>query len=277
MADRALEIVPMSGAIGAELHGVDLSSGLSDAELAQVRDAFHSYLVVSFPDQKLSAKQLSTFARRFGPLFLHPHVSPVEGHPEVQRVCKEPDTVNYNFGVTWHTDGSFLQTPALGTMLHAQELPPVGGDTLFSNMYLAYESLSAGMRSVLDELYAAHSGGNTYGPWGARKRKQALGGAPPDDEFEHPVVGVHPVTGRQFLYVNRVFTTNFRAMTLDESLPLLEQLTDHLSRPEFTCWIRWSPNMLVLWDNRATQHCAIDDYAGHRRLLNRVVILSSRG
>lgn len=275
MDERHIEISPLAGAIGAQVQGVDLSAPLSDATFAELREAFYSHLVLSFPDQQLTPAQLSSFGRRFGTLFHHPHVNPVDGHPEVQLVLKEPNTVNYNFGVTWHTDGSFLDTPAMGTMLHAQELPLVGGDTMFSNMYLAFDSLSAGLRKMLEKMHAAHSGGNTYGPWGARKRKQALNGVTPDDEVEHPVVGVHPVTGRHFLYVNRVFTTNFRETTLDESFPLLEQLTDHLARPEFTCRIRWSPNTLVFWDNRATQHCAIDDYQGHRRLLHRVVILDS--
>ena len=272
---RHLDITPLSGSIGAEVRGVDLSTEISDVVLAEISNAFHAHLVVCFPSQTLTPAQLAAFAERFGPLFHHPHVKALNGHPAIQEVCKEPNTQGYNFGVTWHTDGSFLTTPARATLLHAQELPPIGGDTEFSNMYRAFESLSPAMRQLLQRLKAHHSGGNTYGPWGGRKRKLSLGGATPDDESEHPVIGTHPITKKKFLYVNRVFTTNFCGMSIEESASLLEYLTDHVARPEFTCRVRWTPNMLVMWDNLATQHCAIDDYQGYRRFLHRAVVLGS--
>ena len=208
---------------------------------------------------------------------------PLDGYPGVLEIVKNPEDRN-NFGGSWHTDLSYLERPALASLLYAKEIPPVGGDTLFANMYLAYEALSGGLKRVLDGLHAVHSTRMIYTP-DAQESGGTIGGAAsmarsrPDDRHEeavHPVARTHPETGRKALYVNCNFTVRFRDMTGAESAPLLGFLFAHLERPEFTGRFRWTKGAVALWDNRCTQHYALNDYHGHRRVMQRVSVEGDR-
>ncbi|MBL8703244.1 MAG: TauD/TfdA family dioxygenase [Rhodospirillales bacterium] len=265
-----LEIRPLSGALGAELLGIDLGAGIDDATVAAIRRALLDHLVVFFRDQALTPAGLVALGRRFGDLSRYPMVKGLAGHPEVIEVVKLPHE-HKNFGGIWHSDTAYLDEPPMGTMLLAHELPPVGGDTLFANMYLAYETLSPGMQRMLEGLRAVN---NTAVGAASRTREDA------DErrgyEAEHPVVRTHPETGRKALYVNAGHTERFAGMTRAESAPLLDFLYRHLARPEFTCRFRWAPGSLAFWDNRATQHNPVNDYHGHTRRMYRISIAGDR-
>ena len=272
---RRIEVRPLAAALGAEVEGVDLSRPLADEVFAEVHRAFLEHLVIFFRAQTLGPGQLCAFARRFGQLGRYPFAEPLPGHPEVVPVIKEPEQ-RTNFGGMWHSDTVYLERPPLGSALYAKEVPAVGGDTLFANMYLAYESLSDGMKALLDGLTAVHS---------AAKHKDALRadhlaggamaareGAVVDLEAAHPVVRRHPETGRRALYVNRAHTVRFAGMTEAESAPILEFLFAQAVREDFTCRFRWQAGSLALWDNRCTQHYPLNDYHGHRRVMHRVTV-----
>jgi taurine dioxygenase len=198
-------------------------------------------------------------------------------------VIKEADERRSpNFGGNWHSDWSFQERPPSFTLLHARELPPFGGDTMFANQYLAWESLSAGLRDTLERMRAVHSARRPYGPQGiyadrskARSMKIQAGEAALA-EMVHPVARVHAESGRAALYVNRVYTIRFEGMTEKESAPLLDYLNAVSVRSEFTCRVRWTPGMLTMWDNRAVQHFAINDYDGYRRELHRTTNAGER-
>ena len=264
----------MSGALGAEIRGVDLAAGVDDGTFDTIRAAFLEHGVIVIRDQDLTPEQHLAAARRFGPININRFFTPVDGHPEIAEVRKEPDQ-KQNVGGRWHTDHSYDDTPALGSMIYAIEVPPVGGDTLFANMSLAFETLSDGMKAMLSKLEAVHSSRHVFGP--GYKSNPDL-----SDRFHnaeqavqdavHPVVIRHPETGRRVLYVNPIFTVRFDGWTEEESKPLLDHLYAHAARPEFTCRVRWEKGSLGLWDNRATWHMALNDYHGHRRLMHRVTI-----
>jgi taurine dioxygenase len=274
---RTLEVRPIAGALGAELGGVDLAGDLSDAVVAEIRQAFLDHLVVFFRDQDLSPERYLAFARRLGRPIEYPFVRGLPGLPEIIEVRKlEHERVN--FGGVWHSDTAYLDEPPMGSMLLAREVPPYGGDTLFANMYLAYESLSAGMRRLLDGLVAVNSSAKADN---TRTREDSMKSARrPDarDEYvaEHPVVRTHPDTGRQALYVNVAHTTRFADMTEEESAPLLDFLFRHQVRPEFTCRFRWEPGSLAFWDNRCAQHNPVNDYHGFRRRMHRITLAGIR-
>jgi taurine dioxygenase len=279
IAYRRVSVQPISGTLGAEVGGVDLAR-LDEAAFAEIRQAFLDHLVLFFRDQKLDADALKAFSRRFGPLSRVPYVKPLEDDPDIIAVRKEADERKISvFGGAWHSDFSFLEEPPLGSALYALEVPPHGGDTLFADMYRAYEGLSPGMRLVLDKLSAMHSG-HVYGaarpPTLTMRTSRSIeisrGNAEADVEHAHPVVRIHPETGRRALFVNAIYTTRFENMSEEESRPLLAFLHAHATRPEFTCRFRWRPGSLALWDNRCTLHLAVNDYDGVRRLLWRTTI-----
>ena len=279
MSAKSFDIKPVSGALGAEIEGVDLSKDLSNETFDDIHQAFLDYQVIFFRDQNLTPEQHIAFGRRFGPLNIHPYVKSMDGHPEIIEIIKEPHEKE-NFGGGWHSDVSFLEKPALGSVLYAREVPAYGGDTLFANQYLAYETLSDGMKEMLDGLRAIHTAEREYGARGhsAAKRdsmqvEQVAGDVP---RFEHPVVRTHPETHRKALYVNPAFTMNFKNMTRRESRPLLNFLFEHATREEFTCRFRWTPNAIAFWDNRCVQHYALNDYHGARRHMQRVTIDGER-
>lgn len=277
-----IEILPVAGALGAEVRGLDLAAPIAPETAARLRQALTDHLVLFFRDQRLTPEQQKTFSRIFGPLERVPYVGHLPEHPEIIAVLKEADERGIStFGGSWHTDFSFLPEPPLGSVLYALEVPDHGGDTLWANQYLAYETLSPGLRRLLDGLVAMHSG-RIYGsglPAGLKtSRSIAISRNNPeaDAETPHPAVRLHPQSGRKALFVNPVYTTRFEDMTEAESRPLLEFLWAQATRPEFTCRFRWTNGAVAVWDNRCTQHLAINDYDGRRRLLHRTTIAGER-
>ena len=269
-----LENRPISGALGAEILGVDLAAGVDEGTFERIRAAFREHGVIVIRDQDLTPEQHLAAARRFGEINVNRFFTPIAGHPEVAEVRKEPHQ-KQNVGSSRHTDHSYDDAPALGSMIDAIEVPPAGGDTLFANMSLAYETLSDGMKAMLSRLEAVHSSRHVFGPGHKanpdlsdrfRNAEQAV------QDAVHPVVIRHPETGRKVLYVNPTFTVCFDGWTEEESRPLLDYLYTHAARPEFSCRVQWRNGSLGLWDNRATWHLALNDYHGHRRLMHRVTI-----
>jgi taurine dioxygenase len=275
MRNSPIEIRPLAGALGAEILGVDLSQPLPDATFGEIRQGFLDHGVIFFRDQKLTPEQHIAFAERFGPININRFFKHVPGYPQIAEVRKEPEQKS-NIGGGWHTDHTYDQVPALGSILLAREVPEAGGDTMFANMSLAYDALSDGLKRTLEGLRAVHSSRHVFGK-DAAYRKSDLKERFSNPELAtqdavHPVAIRHPDTGRKTLYVNAGFTLRFDGWTVEESRPLLEMLYRHASRPEFTCRFRWREGSIAFWDNRATWHCAINDYQGSRRLMHRITV-----
>jgi len=277
MAGRSLEVRRIAGAIGAEIHGVDLSRELDDDIVAAIRRVWLEHLVVFFRDQELPPDRFLALARRFGEPVEYPFVKGIDGFPEIIPVVKLPhETVN--FGGIWHSDTAYLERPPMATMLIAREVPPHGGDTLFANQYLAYETLSDGMRRLLDGLVAVNSSAKADVTRTREDRLREAKRADAREEYvaEHPAVRTHPETGRRALYVNFAHTDRFAGMTADESAPILGFLFAHQVRPEFTCRFAWRPGSIALWDNRCAQHNPVNDYHGFRRAMHRITLAGDR-
>jgi taurine dioxygenase len=283
MPHQTLSVKPIAGSLGAEVSGVDLAGPLRTSVAEELRRAFVEHLVLFFRDQALTPEQHLAVSRLFGPLARMPYVKHMEEYPDIIAVLKEADERNIStFGNAWHSDFSFLETPPLGSLLYARDVPTRGGDTIFANMYAAYDALSEGMKRMLDPLRAMHSG-RPYGVAGVSKdlrvsRSIAIARDNPeaDRETAHPVVRVHPESGRKALYVNSIYTVRFEGMSEAESRPLLRFLYEHCTRPEFTCRFRWAPDSLAIWDNRCTLHYAVNDYDGERRLMHRTTVAGER-
>jgi len=274
LAYECFEISTLTPHIGAEIRGIDLSAPLSDDQDKEVRRAFHDWAVLVFPDQHLEPGQHKAFGARFGKLHVHPQLrgSKLE-HPEVLPVVTNADTP-FTAGDGWHSDVTCDEIPPLGSMLYLRETPECGGgDTLFADMYMAYELLSEPMQHFLESLTAIHDGAGPY----AEQHALGFGRHAPGEDYpraEHPVVTRHPETGRKVLYVNSGFTTRLVGLSAPESRGLLELLFRHVeANPKLCCRVQWKPNTLVFWDNRCTQHHAIWDYYPHARLGGRVSIL----
>ena len=280
MEYKHIEVRKTTRAIGAEISGVSLSGDLPDEVVAEIRAAMLENLVVFFRDQHLRPEDQIEFARRMGPLEEHDFVRGLPEHPEIIRVLREADEKGLNFGGGWHSDVTHQECPALGSILYAIDVPPLGGDTLFANQYLAYETLSEGMQRLLDGLTGIHTARGPFGPEGRSatnwKNMQVDVSEKALDEMEHPAVRVHPETGRKALFVNRTFTVRFKDMTEAESAPLLEYLFKHASQEAFTCRFQWTPGAVAFWDNRAVLHYALNDYQGHRREMHRVTVSGDR-
>jgi taurine dioxygenase len=268
-----MEIRRIAGALGAEIHGVDLATA-KDEELYFIRKTWLEHLVVFFRDQPLTPEQFMAFARRIGEPVEYPFVKGIPGFPEVIEV-KKLEHEKVNFGGIWHSDTAYLEMPPMASMLVAREVPPTGGDTLFANMYLAYETLSAGLKRILSDLKAVNASSKADV---TRTREDRTGGSDRSREYvaEHPVVRTHPETGRKALYVNVGHTVRFKDMTEEESRPLLAYLFEHQTRPEFTCRFSWQPGSIALWDNRCTQHNPVNDYHGYRRVMHRITLAGDR-
>ena len=263
----------IAGALGAEIAGVDLASDLDEETIAAMRRAWLDHLVICFRGQELPPARFLAFARRFGEIIEYPFLKGLDGFPEITPVVKL-EHERLNFGGLWHSDTTYLERPPMGTLLIAREVPPYGGDTLFANMYLAYESLSAGMRRLLDGLVAVNSSAKADVTKTREDRIRDAAKADAKREYiaEHPVVRTHPETGRKALYINGGHTVRFKDMAEAESAPLLQYLFAHQQRPEFTCRFHWEAGSIALWDNRCTQHNPINDYHGHRRIMHRVTL-----
>ena len=269
-------IEPLAGALGAEVRGVDLKAA-DDAVWRRVREIFLEYAVLVFRDQQLEPADLMRVGARWGEPCHYPFVSGIDGFPFIFEVVKE-ESETVNFGGNWHSDTTYLAQPPLATLLYALETPKQGGDTLFANTCAAYDALSAGMRAIVDKLVGVNSASLKV-TGGRRKMHSTIGAMKTQDmekaddyEAEHPVVRTHPQSGRKALYLSRSHTIRFRDMSEAESRPLIDFLQAHQIRPEFTCRVRWSPGTLTVWDNRCTQHCAINDYHGQRRRMRRLTV-----
>jgi taurine dioxygenase len=275
MRNTRFEVRPTSGALGAELLGIDLSEGLDADVLADIRQAFNDHGVIFFRDQRLTPEQHIAFAERFGPININRFFKAAPGYPQIAEVRKEPEQKS-NIGGGWHTDHSYDQIPALGSILLAREVPPRGGDTMFASMGLAYETLSDGLKKTLRGLRAVHSSRHVFGAKSLQVSPERQGRLVNPElatqDAVHPVVISHPETGRPTLYVNSNFTTRFEGWTEKESKPLLEFLYQHAARPEFQTRFRWEEGSIAFWDNRATWHYALNDYQGERRLMHRITV-----
>jgi taurine dioxygenase len=281
MTYRTIQVHPISGALGAEISGVDLSRDLDASVIGEIRRALVENCVIFFRDQHLTPEQHLAFGRRFGELQIHDFVEGMADNEQILEVRKEENETR-NFGGGWHSDVSYLEKPALGSVLYAREVPAYGGDTMFANQYLAYETLSDGLKDMLGEMRAMHSARKSYGlyaPRAADKSRSSMGirfTAEAHAEVDHPVVRTHVESGRKCLYVHGGFTTRFQDMTEEESAPLLDYLYEHAVRPEFTCRFRWEKGSIAFWDNRCVQHNAINDYHGQCRVMHRVTIEGER-
>lgn len=273
MAYRTIEVKQIAGALGAEVRGVDLTKRLGGEQVSEIRRAWLDHLVVFFRDQPLAPAQFLAFARTIGEPMEYPFVKGLDEFPEIIEVVKlEHELVN--FGGIWHSDTAYLARPPMASMLLAREVPPFGGDTLFASMYLAYESLSDGMKKLLGGLRAVNSSARADVSRTREDRIRSAGRADTRTEYvaEHPVVRTHPETGRKALYVNIAHTVRFGDMTEAESAPLLSYLHQHQVKVEHTCRFAWTPGSIALWDNRCTQHNAVNDYQGFRRLMYRITL-----
>ncbi len=269
---RTIKVAPISGALGAEIAGVDLATDLTDDVVAEIRGAWLEHLVVFFRGQVLDADAFLAFARRIGQPVEYPFVRGLDAHPEIIEVAKLPhETVN--FGGIWHSDTTYLERPPMATLLLAREVPPFGGDTEFANMNAAFEALSPTLQDVLRGLRAVNSSA-LADVSKTREDRIRDHGNEAEREFvaEVLVVRTHPETGRPALYVNPAHTARFVGMTDDESRPLLQFLFRHSVRAEFTCRFRWEPGSLAMWDNRAAMHNPINDYHGYTRRMHRITL-----
>lgn len=273
---KILAVHPLSGSVGAEIEGADLSN-LSDEQFSEIRAASDQYGVIFFRDQNLSPEQHIAFAKRWGSININRFFTPLEGYPEIAQVLKEPDQ-KMNIGNLWHTDHSYDQTPAFGSILYAKEVPEVGGDTLFAGMVAAYDDLSSGLKKTLKGLNACHSSRHIFGSEKSRvSQVEELGARILNLELAtqdsiHPIVLTHPRTGRKGLYVNPQFTTHIEGWTAEESEPFLNMLYQHIMHQEYQCRFRWTKGAVAIWDNLATWHQAVNDYHGSRRLMHRITI-----
>ena len=270
-----IQISPISGALGAEIGGVDVSRDLDPAVIGAIRQALLDHGVIFFRNQTIDVAQHKAFTRRFGEIFIHPNYKGVSADPEIVDIKRAPGDKKI-VGEDWHADTTMAAEPPMGAILYAIEVPPYGGDTLFANQYLAYESLSDGLKRTLEGLRAVHTDRMVAGPQAGMNAHRSTKVREDADWRETislpPVVRTHPETGRKLLFVNRSYTVGFEGWTEAESKPLLDYLLEHGHRPEFTCRFRWSEGALAFWDNRCTQHFAINDYPAGKRLMHRITI-----
>lgn len=268
-----IQVKPVSPLIGAEISGVDLSNDLSADLVSELRDIWLRSLVIVFRGQRLTPQQLVKVAKCFGPIGHYPFVAGMTDVPEIVEVIKRKNET-INFGGLWHTDTAYLERPPMASLLYAVEVPPVGGDTLFANMYAAYDSLSGGMKSLIGGLKGVNS---SEKPEAAMTRTQRMAEKPAPHAHgspitSHPIVRTHPETGRKALYCSDAHVTHFEGFSRSESRPFLQHLYAVQQRPEFGCRLRWREGTLALWDNRCTQHNALNDYQGHRRVMHRITL-----
>ncbi len=274
----AVSLEPVTPTIGARVHGIDLSKALPDDTVAGIRRALLKHEVLFFEGQTLTPAQHRDFAARFGALHVHPVYPQVDGTPEVLVLDNHADNPTDNDN--WHTDVTFIETPPMASILYARELPPWGGDTLWSSMTAAYEALSVPFREFLSTLEAVHDFTRSFPAdrqvslnAGESRYEKARREHPP---VVHPVVRTHPETGKRGLFVNYGFTTHIKGLKRKESAAILKLLHEHIQQPEFLVRWRWKPNSVAFWDNRNTQHYAVNDYLPHRRVMHRATVLGDR-
>ena len=275
-----LEIAPTGEACGAVVRGVDLTQPLAKETVDEIRSAWLDHLVLVFPDQEMSDEDLERFTLYFGPFGDDPFIAPIDGHEHIIAVQRAADETAPIFAESWHTDWSFQESPPSGTCLFGITIPPSGGDTLFSNQYLALEHMPSELRSRLEGRKAVHSARNAYAPDGMYGEADKENGrsmtiiASSDAEATqtHDVIRTHSETGQETLFGAAGYITGFEDMTDDEGWALLTELYRWQTRQEFQYRHKWRENMLVMWDNRCLLHMATGGYTGHARLLHRTTI-----
>ncbi len=270
-------INPTSGSMGVEIHNVDLSKELSDSLFSEIRETFIEHGLIFFRDQELTPDDHLRFAKRWGEININRFFVKVEGYDQIAEVRKDADQ-KINIGGAWHTDHSYDQVPAMGSILLAKETPKIGGDTLFANMYRAYETLSDGMKKTLESMKACHSSRHVFGAHTGYAEASSQRISNPElatQDAIHPVIITHPESKRKALYVNPEFTVNFEGWTVEESKPLLDYLTEHTTQQENTTRFQWEPGSIAFWDNRCTWHFALNDYPGETRLMHRITVEGS--
>ncbi len=279
MTYQTMEIRPIAGALGAEIYGANLKDRDDSPMWIELHRAFIEYHVIAIRGQDLTLDDLMRVGGKFGEPNFYPFAKGMEGYPYITEVIKEKGDKE-NFGNDWHTDTMYLDKPPRATLLYALETPPKGGDTLYVNTAAAYDTLSDGMKKMIEGLVGVNSGELKHKKSGSRAAHHAnIGGmtlqnADKADSFEsrHPIVRTHSETGRKALYVSALHTLHFDGMTEEESRPIIEWLNDHCIEPEYSCRVRWEPGQLTIWDNRCTMHNAINDYDGYRRHMRRLTV-----
>lgn len=273
-----IKVKPCASGVGAEVSNIDLRSTLSNTQFSALRDAFREYGLLFFHDQDINPEQHIAFAQRWAPININRFFAHVDNYPQIAEVRKEPDQ-KLNIGGGWHTDHSYDQIPAMGSILLARETPPEGGDTLFSCMYRAYEKLSPGLQKTLRGLRAVHSSRHVFGDQSdyMQDLSDRLGNSEAaTQDAVHPVIISHPESGRPALYVNPAFTLHFEGWSPEESKPLLDYLYSLASSEDITTRFSWRPGSIAFWDNRCTWHYALNDYHGHRRVMHRITLEGDR-
>jgi taurine dioxygenase len=277
-AYERITVEPHTGVGGAVISGVDLAVPLDDPTVAEIRRALLDHLVVFFRGQSLSSAQQAELSHRFGPYNPVPFIEPIAEHAEVIAVVREAtETQSFSFGGIWHSDFSFLAAPPAFSMLHALEIPPFGGDTLWANQYLAFETLSIGLQRALRGIDGVHSARDAYSPKMQAVHDMFAGMTVKTSEDAnrsqpHPVVRRHPETGREALYVNQQYTVGLADWWPAEQKPLLEFLFAHSTQDSFTCRWRWAVGDVAFWDNRCAQHMVMGDVRNHRRAMHRTTV-----
>jgi taurine dioxygenase len=275
---QTMDVRPIAGALGAEIYGADLRERDDSPVWTELRRAFLEYHVIAIRGQNLSLDDMMRVGGKFGEPCYYPFAKGIEGHPYITAVTKEPHD-KHVFGEGWHTDMMYVEKPPRATLLYALETPSRGGDTLYVNTAAAYDALSTGMKKMVEGLVGVCNGGmktRHAGGRAARFSHVSVASQNIDNadayEAKHPVVRTHPDTGRKGLYVSVLHTIRFDGFTEEESKPLVAWLTDHCTRPEFSCRVRWEPGQLTIWDNRTTLHSAVNDYPGARREMRRLTV-----
>jgi taurine dioxygenase len=270
-----ITVAPLAGALGAEIFGVDITD-VDQETYAEIHQAFLNHSVIFFRDQDLTPETQMAFGQLFGPLNRHSYVKGLDDYPDVFRIVKEPTDVHH-FGNTWHTDLAYEEKPALATILYGIDVPEAGGDTMFTCLYAAYDAFSEGMKRMLADLRIVFTNGNTYGKDAMRfkagvAKDMTVAQATEEKEVQHPIVRTHPETGRKALYLSTTHFSHIGGMSKAESQPLLDQLSKHAVRPDFTCRFKWRPGSIAMWDNRCTMHYAVNDFPDARRIMQRVTL-----
>jgi taurine dioxygenase len=275
-----MDVIPASGSLGAFVTGVDLTKPLAEIELQTLQSALADHLVVFLRDQPMTLDHLESLTDQLGGRDVTPFVKPLEDRPYVIRVIKEAHD-ELNFANAWHSDLTYLPAPPSYTLLHARDVPVAGGDTVWSNQYIAYEQLSSGLQSTLLGLRAVHSAGPAYGTGGYLEKvasKSSMAIDPSAEAYRtqsHPIVTRHPVTGRPVLFVNPVYAHSIEGWTHAESAALMQHLFRLSINENFTCRLHWERHTLAIWDNRCTMHNALNDYSGVRREMFRTSVVGS--
>jgi len=275
-----ITVTPLAGALGAEVSGVDLAGPLDEETFREIHQALLDNLVIFFRDQAITPEQHIEFGERFGELHIHPYIPNLEGYPNIIKLESSdtgPGEMAYQSN-TWHTDLTYEANPPLASILHGLVIPEAGGDTMWNNLYAAYEGLSERMRDFVDGLTAVHNIVSSMPVdfmdqnWAPKQLERLQAMTPP---VEHPVVRTHPETGRKCLFVNRNFTSHIAGLHRAESDALLAMLLEHVEQPEYVVRFKWRKNSIAMWDNRCTQHYALIDYRS-KRIMHRVTVCGDR-